>query len=184
MLLATDFSPNIVGLISLSYGTSEWHSKALQFHKEYLANGNDSQVIRILEETGAKGQLETFQILMDLCHVFEWVRTKDYGRAWDRLEQLPLLPSSAAECTTLARQYSSLDPAIKQVFPIVLEKAMESLSHLYSRLKTSYGQSAMQEQERLRNRARLLLFNFSSALQREIPGSVIARMERIEKSMM
>ena len=121
---------------------------------------------------------------MDLFNVFEYVKMKDYGKAWARLDQLPLLPSSETECTTLARQYLSLDPAIKQVFPMVLEKAMESLRHLYARLKTSHGvPSAVQEQERLRSRAQLLLFTFSGMLQRDIPTDVVTRMAAIEKSM-
>jgi Nup93/Nic96 len=140
--------------------------------------------MRILKETGTEDRLETFQILMDLFNVFEYVKMKDYGNAWACLDQLPLLPSSEAECTIRARHYSSLDPAIQKVFPMVLEKAMELLNHLYARLKTSYGgPSAVQEQERLRSRARLLLFTFSGMLQRDIPNDVVTRMANIEKSM-
>ena len=140
--------------------------------------------MRVLQERDAMDRLETFQILMDLHTAFECVRTKEFERAWQLMEKLPLLPFSDAECTSKARQYASLDPVIKKVFPMVLEKALETLSQLYVALKSpSYGQSTNPEQQRLRRVAQLLLIDFAGILQSEIPLEVYTRMTNIEKSM-
>lgn len=141
--------------------------------------------MRVLEETGTEGRLESFQILMDLYNAFESYKIKDFERAWTTIEGLPLLPSTEAECSMKAQQFASLDPSLKKVFPLVLATAMESLSQTYARLKSSaFGPSATQEQQRLRSRASLLLFDFAGMVQREIPADVFARMTLLEKGMM
>ena len=109
----------------------------------------------------------------------------DYVRAWERIDHLPLLPSSDSECASKASQYSSLDPAIKKVFPMVLEKAMESLSQIYAQQSASYGSTSGQDQkQRLRSTAQMLLFQFAGELQANLPAGTITRMESMEKKMM
>lgn len=138
-----------------------------------------------MEETRTEDRLETFLILLELNRAFLFVKDQDYVRAWESIDRLPLLPSSESECSSKASQYSSLDAAIKKVFPMVLEKSMESLSQMYSQLKsTSYGQATGQEQQRLRGTAQMLLFQFAGELQTNLPAGTIARMETMEKSMM
>ena len=164
---------------------SEWRNKALAFYNENLADGKDLAIQRVLEETGTKDRLETFHTLMQLNQAFLYVNAKDYERAWARIDGLSLLPASVAECIPRARQYSSQDPAIKKVFPMLLEKSMESLSQIYKQLKSaSYGQSTSQQQERLRRRAQMLLFDFAGNFQASIPAGTFARMTTMEKSMM
>lgn len=164
---------------------SEWRNKALAFHNENLANGKDLVIRRLLEETNTTDRLETFETLMELNQAFLYAKAKDYEQAWARIDMLPLLPKSEAECSLKARQYSSLDPAIKKVFPLVLEKSMEALSQIYAQLKSaSYGQSTRQQQQRLRSKAQMLLFDFACNLQAEIPAGTFARMTVMEKAMM
>jgi len=164
---------------------SEWRNKALEFHRENLANGNDLQIQRILEGTGTQDRLETFQILLDINQSFLFAKDKDYERAWENLERLPLLPLNKEQCDSKASQYSSLDPAIKKVFPMVLEKSIESLSQMYAQLKSaSYGQSTSQQQQDLRSKAQMLLYDFAGEIQADIPGESYSRMAVMEKNMM
>lgn len=172
-------------LLSVCREFSEWRYKALAFHNENIADGKSLKIQRVLEETGTQDRLETFLILLELNRAFQFLKDHDYIRAWESIDRLPLLPSNEAECASKAAQYSSLDSAIKKVFPMVLEKSMESLSQMYSQLKSaSYGQTACQEQQRLRSTAQMLLFHFAGELQANLPVGTIARMEAMEKIMM
>lgn len=159
---------------------------ALAFFNEVVANGKDLQLQRVLEETDTQDRLETFKILLEINRAFLFVKeTKDYERARQSIDQLPLLPSSEAYCSAKASQYSSLDPAIKTVLPMLLEKYMECLSQLYAQLKaSSYGQSSGQQLQSLRSRAQMLLFQYVGEIQAQLPGDCIVRMTAMEKSMM
>lgn len=137
----------------------------------------------VLDKTGTQSRLETFQILLDINQAFQMVQDKDYERARTSLDRLPLLPSSEAYCSVKANQYSTLDPALKKVFPMMLEKYFECLSQRYAQLKMLHGPSTGQEQEWLRSRAQMLLFQFVGQIQTQLPRDAVARMNSMERSM-
>lgn len=150
-----------------------------------MANGKDVQIQRVLEETGTLDRLETFRILLDLNQAFLYAKEKDYERAWQSIERLPLLPSSMAQVASKVNQYPSLDPAIKKVLPTVLDVAIESLSQMYSNLKSaSYGQATSQQLQALRDKAQMLLYSFVGDIKADVPPETYSRMVNMEKSMM
>ena len=136
----------------------------------------------MLESTNKLSLVETFHMLLRLCHFFDRLHVHDFKEAWSTIDNLYLLPSSPDQMDAKTK---TLDPILLKVADDLLLGAFEALYQQFVRLKhsgvitdISTVQGRLLE---LQKRARLMCV-FAERLR--VKPETISRMASMEAQML
>jgi len=162
-----------------------WKVTAQQFHSWHL-EGPRTHVMDILMKQKQTSLVQTSRIILKLFDFFDALAMRDFQQACNIVDSIGVLPSSKSDLQVKEREYHSLDPLVREIFPAVLLGAMSALYQQHESLKhncfTVNKGTAMQRLAELRDRS-CALMSFSGSLNMINSSEQLAMMARMEASM-
>lgn len=140
--------------------------------------------MEVIEASNSVSLVDVFHTLLKLFDFFDRLLMHDFKDATSIIDGLYLLPQATDELQAKVNSYKAMDPVLKQIFPPILEGAMDSIYQQFVRTKYSgmiRDEATMQQQrQELKSKASLLT-SFAGALQQ--PLDLRSRMANMEAQM-
>ena len=140
--------------------------------------------MEVIEANDSLALVDVFHTLLNLFHFFDRLLMHDFKEATSVIDGLHLLPQSSDELQARASRYNASDPILKQVYPSILEGAMDSLYQQFVRTKYSGivgDATSLDERRRDMKRRASLIISYAGALQ--LPLDLRSRMTNMEAQM-
>ena len=140
--------------------------------------------MEVIEASNSVSLVDVFHTLLKLFDFFDRLLMHDFKDATSIIDGLYLLPQATDELQAKVNSYKAMDPVLKQIFPPILEGAMDSIYQQFVRTKYSgmIRDEATMQQQRLELKSKAsLLTSFAGALQQ--PLDLRSRMANMEAQM-
>lgn len=158
-----------------------WFTQSTQFNNWHFV-GARTRASEVLEAANREDLITVFQTLLKLSNFFNKLLHHDFENAAPILEELHFIPRSDDEVIAKFKSHSMLDPVLQEVFPSVMQGAMQVMysQFIQAKHRARDSDNISTILKRLQERARLLN-SLSNMLH--LPLEVQSRMTNMEAQM-